>query len=326
MVQGQGKLSIASERTMLVTFASQAMSRGRAILAIAGVALRLVFRRKIFWVFYGLAACHFLSYFFGVYITAQLREAVRQQQEQIRLLPFMRAANPEQMLQVFVGRLGLGGQPSMYRNFLWLQGWIVVVILALAGALLIGQDYQSGGVTFYLSKAITPTDYLLGKLSAVVVLLATTVIPALGLYVQYGMLEGHGYFLAQWRVPLGILGYGSVMTLVLGLLMLATAVWLKKTVPMVLVWLGVLVFTRTWSRLLVDLMNWSPRWRLLDVWNDLYLVGSQCLGVSASLPGRWPGRVAPQPDWREAAAVLLAGSVLCWWYVQRQLRAVEIVA
>jgi ABC-2 type transport system permease protein len=304
-----------------------AFGRGRAILAIAEVALRLVFRRKVFWVFYALAACHFLSYFFGVYLTTQLREAVRQQQAQIRVLPFMRAANPEQMLQVFIGRLGLDGRPAMYRNFLWLQGWIVVVVLALAGALLIGQDYQSGAVTFYLAKAITPTDYVLGKLSAVaVVLLATTVIPSLGVYVQYGMFEGPEYFVEQWRVPIGVLGYGLVLTAVLGLLVLATAAWLRKTVPMVMVWLGMLVFTRTWSRVLVDVMDLSPRWRLLDLWNDLYVVGSRCLGVAATLPGRRPNRSALQPDWAEAFLVLLSVCVFCWWYVQRKLRAVDIVA
>ncbi|GBD37381.1 hypothetical protein HRbin36_02512 [bacterium HR36] len=304
----------------------RAWERVWAVLAIAEVAVRLVFRRRIFWALYALAAMHFLSYFFGVYLTFQLKEAVLQQQKQVRLLPFARVMNPERMLVIFVDRLGLGGQPNMYRNYLWLQGWVVVVILALAGALLIGQDYQSGGLVFYLSKAICPMDYLLGKFLAVgLVMLATTTLPALVLYVQYGLLEGWHYFEAHAWVPLGILGYSLALIVVLGWLVLATAVWLRKTVPMVLVWLGVLLFARALSRLLVDVVGLSPRWRLLDLWNDLYLVGSRCLAVPATLLGRMRGQPAPQPDWKEAAFVLALVCALCWGYLHRRLRAVEIV-
>ncbi|MCS7015288.1 MAG: ABC transporter permease subunit [Gemmatales bacterium] len=300
--------------------------RLEAIVAVAEVALRLVFRRRIFWAFYALAAFHFFSYFFGVYLTVQIKEAVRQQQEQVRLLPFAKAVNPERMWQLFADRLGLGGEPNMYRNYIWTQGWIAVVMLALAGALLIGQDYATGGVVFYLSKAITATDYLLGKFLAVaVVILLTVAVPAWALYVQYGLLEGWDYFAEQSRVPAGILGYSLAMIVVLGSLVLATAVWLRKTVPMVLVWLGVMLFSRSLSRLLVDVVGLSPRWRLLDLWNDLYLVGSRFLSVPATLMGRLRGQPAPQPSWQEAAAVLVVVCVLCWWYLHKRLRAVEIV-
>lgn len=301
------------------------VSRLRVIAAVAEVALRLVFRRRIFWAFYAMAAINFLSYFFGVYLTIQLKEAVLHQQEQMKLLPFVKVVDPQRMLLVFVDRLGLGGRANMYRNFLWMQGWVVAVMLALAGALLIGNDYASGGVVFYLSKGITSTDYLLGKfLATAVVILALTALPALALFVQYGLLEGWAYFAEQARVPVGILGYSLTMTVVLGLLVLATSVWLRKTVPMVLVWLGVLLFTRVLGRLLVDVVELSPRWRLLDLWNDLYLVGSRCLGVSATLWGRMPGRPAWQPDWKEALVVLAVISALCCWYLRNRFQAAEI--
>jgi ABC-type transport system involved in multi-copper enzyme maturation permease subunit len=299
----------------------------RSILAIAGIALRLVFRRRIFWAFYALAAMNFFSYFFGIYLTFQLKEALRQQQAEVRLLPFARVMDPERMLSVMVDRLGLGGRPNMYRNYLWLQGWVVVVMLALAGSLLVGSDYSSGGLVFYLAKAITPTDYVLGKALAVAaVTLALTALPALLLFGQYGLLEGWGYFAEQARVPVGILGYSLTLTVVLSLLVLATAAGLRKTIPMVLVWVGVLLFARALNRLLVDVVGWSPRWRLLDLWNDLYLVGSRCLGVAPTLVGRTRGQPAVQPDWKEAAIVLALVCVVCWWYLQRRLRAVEIVA
>lgn len=305
---------------------SGVITRCRAISVVAQVALRMVFRRRIFWALYTLAAINFLSYFFGVYLTMQLKEAIRQQQEEVQLLPFVKVMDPLRMLHIFVDRLGLGGRANMYRNYLWMQGWVVVVMLALAGTLLIGNDYSTGGVVFYLSKAIRPTDYVLGKFAAVAsVILAMTAVPALLLYLQYGLLEGWDYFVEQARVPVGILGYSLLLTVVLGLLVLATAIWLRRTVPMVLVWLGVLLFSRALSRLLVDIVGLSPRWRLLDLWNDLYVVGSRCLGVPATL-ARMRGRPALQPDWLEAMLVLAVLCGVCWWYIHRRLQAVEVVA
>ena len=46
-------------------------------------------------------------------------------------------------------------------------------------------------------------------------------------------------------VVLGVLGYGLVLTVSLSLLVVATAVWVRRTVPMVMIWMGLFVFLRT---------------------------------------------------------------------------------
>jgi ABC-2 type transport system permease protein len=71
---------------------------------------------------------------------------------------------------------------------------------------------------------------------------------------------------------------------------------------------------------LVDGLHLDPRWRLIDLWNNTWLVGGACLqmGPEAFDP-------VSQPRWIEAALVLGGVSLACLIYLAWRLRAVEIV-
>ncbi|HEV3204234.1 MAG TPA: hypothetical protein VGY77_07620, partial [Gemmataceae bacterium] len=71
---------------------------------------------------------------------------------------------------------------------------------------------------------------------------------------------------------------------------------------------------------LVDGLQYHPRWRLLDIWNNTNLVGSAFLHVNPYGP-----RPDRQPAVAEAALVLGTVSVLCLTYLNHRIRAVEIV-
>jgi hypothetical protein len=143
-----------------------------------------------------------------------------------------------------------------------------------------------------------------------------TTLLAAGLWVQFGLLDGWSYFSDRLDLLLGILGYGAVLTAVLSLLLVATAVWLRRTVPLVMVWTTLFVFTRALAESAARLRGDEPRWKLLDLWNNLNLVGSWCLRMPAE---------AGQPAVGEAALVLGALCVVCLIYLNRRIRAVEIV-
>src|SRR5437667_8853457 len=105
-----------------------------------------------------------------------------------------------------------------------------MLLLAFAGSLLIGSDYQQAGLTFYLSRRIGKRHYVAGKLLAIgsLVLLITT-LPALALYLEYGMLSSSlEYFRENPRILCGILGYGFIMAVVLSLLLGAIASWVPR--------------------------------------------------------------------------------------------------
>ena len=118
---------------------------------------------------------------------------------------------------------------------------------------------------------------------------------------------------------LGILGYGIVLSVTLSLLVVATAVWVRRTVPMVMVWMGIFIFLRTLAAWLTDALQ-DERWRLLDLWNNLYLCGLSCLGAEHESI-----RPAPQPEFVNAWFVVGGVCAACLLYLRKRVQAVEVV-
>jgi ABC-type transport system involved in multi-copper enzyme maturation permease subunit len=285
--------------------------------AIGRSGLHTILRRKLFWGLYGCGLLIFLFFFFGQYLLRYLGSQLGEQT--ITLSPTSRIrVNPAEMLTYFEKQLKVNGSGETYRNVIWYEGFVVMIVLALAGSVLVGNDFRFGSLPFYLSKPLGRWHYVLGKCLAVAVFvnMLTTVL-ALVLWLEYGFLAPDwGYLLTTGHLILGILGYGAVLTVLLSLLLVATASWLRRTVPMVMVWSALFVFARGLRDMLERMRPDEPRWRLVDLWYDAYLVGDWCLGLPQE---------AGQPPVREAALVLAAVVVACLIYLNRRIRAVEVV-
>jgi ABC-type transport system involved in multi-copper enzyme maturation permease subunit len=284
---------------------------------IARVGLGMIFRRKLFWGLYALGLMMFLLFFFGQYLLAWAESQMGENTVPVMGLK----ANPRWLVQFFREFLKLNGTGETYRTFMSLQGQIVMVVLALAGSILVGNDVQHGSLPFYLSKPVSSWHYLFGKVLAVAVFVnLMTTLPALVLFVQYGLLDSWEYFRDNGRLVPGILGYGMVLTVSLSLLLVATASWLRRTVPLIMTWTTVFVFLPLLALALVEDLHYDVRWRLLDLWNNARVVGNWLLDV-VPLDGRGP----PQPEWYEGALVLGGVCALCLTYLTLRVRAVEIV-
>jgi len=289
-----------------------------AVWPIARQSLVMMFRRKLFWVLYGLALIIFCLFFFGQYMLFWAETQVGQ--ESVRVGTAGPRVDPGDLIKLFRGFLKLNGTGETYYNFFWYQGYMVMIVLALAGSLLIGNDIRHGSLPFYLSKPISSHHYLAGKCLAIAVFInLLTTIPALVLFVQYGLLDTYDYFQANWQTLLGILAYGLVLTVFLSLLLTASAVWLRKTIPLIGLWVTLFFFCRQLGIALVDRLGLDPRWKLIDLWNSLSVVGYWLLGCD-------PAKRGQQPEVYEASFVLLAVSTLCLIYLIQRIRAVEIVS
>jgi hypothetical protein len=128
------------------------------------------------------------------------------------------------------------------------------------------------------------------------------------------------YFWDHSRVAVGILGYGILLTVCLSVLLVTTASWLRRTVPLIMTWAALFVFCPLLSRSLVDNLHFHRLWRLIDVWNNAYIVGNAMLGIDLSTL-----RPAEQPTVIEALLVLGAVCLICLIYLILRIRAVEIV-
>ena len=131
----------------------------------------------------------------------------------------------------------------------------------------------------------------------------------------------HAYGASQTPTLMGYRFYGVVLSLSLTTLLLATAVWLRRTVPLIMTWSSLFFFCRLLANALVNGLNLSPRWRLLDLWNCTTLLGSVCLQLK-------PTQIfpLPQPAWQEAALVLVGVNLACLGYLVLRVRGVEVAA
>jgi ABC-type transport system involved in multi-copper enzyme maturation permease subunit len=279
---------------------------------IARVCLAIMFRRKLFWGLYALGLCIFLLYFFGQFLLAFLVDQLSESNVPILGL----SADPAKLVDVIRRLMKMDGSGETYANYFWWQGYMVMIVLALAGSILLGNDMHYGSLPFYLSKPLSRWHYLLGKCLAVGVFVnMMTTLPALVLFVQWGMLD-------SWRFQYlgGIFAYGLLLTVFLSLMLTATAAWLRRTVPMLMAWATFFLFFRFLARALVDGLHYDRHWRLIDLWNDLYVLGFCLLGND--LANIQP---SPQPDTYQAALVLVGVAVLCVGYLVHRIRGVEIV-
>src|SRR5262249_31410047 len=150
-----------------------------------------------------------------------------------------------------------------YRWFMENQVRGVMMVLALAGAVVVGNDFRLGGLAFYLTKPLSRWHYVAGKCLAVALFInLMTTLPALVLFVQYGMLNTYDYLWDNWRLALGIVAYGLLLTVFLSLFLVAVASLLRRTVPLLMAWTTVFVFLRQLAWAMVRVGNLDVHWRL----------------------------------------------------------------
>jgi ABC-2 type transport system permease protein len=288
-----------------------------ASVAMARVSLKLMIRRRLLWGLFALALLVFFFFFYAQYLVVWITQQLSTETVRFAGIP-VTVGN----LTKFLERLALNGTAHTFGNYIWFQGYVLIIVLALAGSVLVGNDFFHGSLPFYLSKPIGRWHYILGKCLAIGAFVnVMTTIPAILLWCEAGLLyDWKSYYLDNYDLLFGIIGYGMVLSVTLSLLVVATAIWVRRTVPMVMVWMGMFVFLRTLSGWLVDALK-DERWRVIDLWNDLYLCGLSCLQVDHTTI-----RPQPQPDF--AAGWIAVGVVclVCLLYLRRRVEAVEIVS
>ena len=138
---------------------------------------------------------------------------------------------------------------------------MVMVVLTFAGALLVGNDITFRSVGFYLAKPLNRWHYILGKCLAVTVVVhLLTTLPALILFAQHALdtweyLVDPNFFIstgtakgpASWPLFLGIVAFGLLLSGFLSLMLVTCATWLRRTVPLVMVWTTLFLFLRLLS-------------------------------------------------------------------------------
>jgi ABC-type transport system involved in multi-copper enzyme maturation permease subunit len=287
-----------------------------ASVALARASLKLLLRRWLMWGLFALALLVFFFFFYAQYLVVWIANQLETETVRFAGIP----VNARNIMR-FLDRLALNGTAHTFGNFIWYQGYVLVIVLALAGSVLVGNDFFHGSLPFYLSKPIGRWHYILGKCLAVGAIISIlTTLPAFALWVEAGLLyDWQTYYVNNLDLLLGIIGYGLTLTVTLSLLCVATSVWVRRTVPLAMVWMGLFALLPMLAGWLVNATH-DERWRLIDLWNNLYLCGLSCLQAD-------PATIRPQPQPEYWQAWLTVGVVVvaCMAYLRRRIQAVEIV-
>ncbi|MCX8038128.1 MAG: ABC transporter permease [Candidatus Sumerlaeia bacterium] len=201
------------------------------------------------------------------------------------------------------------------------QTLTVAILTLIMGAGLIADDRRDNAIPLYLSKPLTVTEYLLGKLGVLALpILGITAVPTLLVFVLH-WLGGGGkeFILTYWRLPFAIVALSVLIALFCGALMLMASSLVKKGAIAGVVVVGLFIGHNVLAGVLNGIFD-SRKFMIISLQFDFYRLGLWLFGlehVQEAQEFPFSGLAA--------AGVILAATALCWAILWRQVRPVEVV-
>jgi ABC-2 type transport system permease protein len=217
---------------------------------------------------------------------------------------------PEKLAELFpIGK-------TFFYNGLWIQGALGFLLALFVGPSLVAPDLRNNGLPLYLSRPFTRTEYVLGKMSVLVILLsAITWVPGMLLILFQGYQEGAGWLAQNWRLGFAIFVGSWVWIVYLSLFALAISAWMKWK-PVARITMALLFFVLMGFGAALRGILGTPWGLLISTWSVMDSVWSSLFGLK-------PGDNTPPivPSW----FVLAGGCAIFLWLLSRRIRAYEVV-
>jgi len=210
-------------------------------------------------------------------------------------------------------------------------GWQSMFALFLASFIGPGQvspDLANNALALYLARPFSRTEYVLGKMSVLLILLsAMTWVPGLLLFSYQGYLEGWDWMKTNIRLATAIFLGAWIWILILSLLALALSAWVKWKPAAGGLMFGVFFVAAGFGATInaVQRTNWG------HLFNISYLIGSVWVWLFEGDNKTTNGAVffrAPQgeelPLWCSWAALAVL-CLICLYMLARKIRGTEVV-
>ncbi|HEV7857187.1 MAG TPA: ABC transporter permease [Pyrinomonadaceae bacterium] len=223
---------------------------------------------------------------------------------------------------------------SFFETFMWFQGVTAFFINLLLGPPLVSRDLSNNALPLYLCRPFSRAEYVLGKMSVVLILLSLiTWIPGLLLFAFQAYLEGGGWLVHNLWIASGIFLGSWICILVLALSSQAVSAWVKWRVVSSAALLGLFLIPSIFGEIInaIFMTRWghliSIRALIVNVWSGLFGTFKQQTG---NIEGYYNGhefismKLFEPPLWCSWLA-LFALCGLCLWLLSRKVRAYEVV-
>jgi ABC-2 type transport system permease protein len=208
-----------------------------------------------------------------------------------------------------------------FLSFLGVEVAMGFILAAWGGPGMITKDFANHSVQLYLSRPISRTEYLFGKISVLAALLsATTWIPALILFFVKAELQGHGWLWENLWIAGAILLGCLLWIAIISLVSMAVAVWVKWRIAATALMLGVFFLLPAIGQVLDAILR--TQWgSLINITHMMSIVWAHLFRLKAI--ERHTSGFDVVPLWA-AWASLLSVCGACFWLLDRKLRAREV--
>jgi ABC-2 type transport system permease protein len=243
-------------------------------------------------------------------------------------------SNAIALMQIDVREL-LPINASFFQYFVEVQAWLAFILTVLVGPVLVSRDLANNGLPLYLCRPFSRAEYVLGKMTVLVVLLSlVTWVPGLLLFLLQAYLEGARWIVSNSRIA-GAIFVGSMTWIVLlSLLALAISAWVRWRVVASGALLGLFFVPSAFGGIVNGLFMTrvgnliSPASLMRNIWRGLFGHFTREVG-RFDMEDVWGGRFADvvlrePPLWASWLVVALV-CLACLLLLARRVRAYEVI-
>lgn len=220
-----------------------------------------------------------------------------------------------------------------FQTFVNLQGTFAFFVTLLVGPPLVARDLRNNALPLYLCRPFSRTEYVLGKMSVLLILLsAITWVPQLLLFLFQSYLEGASWFVNNLSIASAIFIGSVIWILLLALLSQAVSALVKWRVIASAALLGIFFIPSVFGEVINQIF--------LTRWGNIISLGALIKNVTAGLFGTfvlasghvtaWDGRVGREiivnepPLWASWFALFVVCAI-CLALLSRKVKAYEVV-
>ncbi len=241
------------------------------------------------------------------------------------------------LLQINVREL-LPIDNTFFRTYLEVQGAFAFILTVLVAPPLISRDLSNNALPLYLCRPLSRTEYVLGKMAVVVVLLSlVTWIPGLLIFFFQASLSSFAWLTANlWMVWAIFFGF-MVWIILLSLIALAVSALVKWRVVASGAMLGLFFVPSAFGEI-VNQLFLTRSGHLISLWATMNSIWRGLFGLFERQTGRVSGRITnpiydgqlvdiillEPPLWASWLVIGLVCAV-CVWLLARKVRAYEVI-
>src|SRR6476620_3622863 len=183
-----------------------------------------------------------------------------------------------------------------FQAFVMAQGWVGFIVALLIGPQQVSRDLTNNALPLYLCRPFTRTEYVVGKMSIVILLISTiTWVPGQILFLLQSYLEGWSWFSENISLASAIFIGSLVWILLLALLTQTISAWVKWRTAASAGLIGLFFIPSVFAAILNEMLQTH--------WGNILSLGMLMRNIWAGLFGTFVRQVGEVREMRRGVVI-----------------------